>query len=329
MRTRKHALIVLMSFGLLVSLRAQTQDLPIVMPARIEDDSTDPAITATKVEAGLALALDLTARFEYVPSTMRDSLLAERTTEPVTTLEAASIVDADVVAFANCIRLANLVRGEVTLRSGDSLTREQRGVGYASIRHYNDTSVVADPAILTSLQRALCMALDADTLYAGAPEDLRVGPSTLVGIGGIAFEDDTTLPSRWNLFEDRTVVSYDLAINLVHELQSAPYLTVVDLDTRDSMFAMGGLMLIENDRPVSNSELRILRLFDVQHVITGSFTRDGKGALLRLHWCRIEPDGRYTIERSAERRVAEDSAVQAREAVLACVGDVLPHHDDW
>ncbi len=283
----------------------------------------DQAVSASKVEAGLALALDLTARFEYVPSAVRDSLIADQTADPVTTLQAAEIVGADIAAFAQCIRLANLVRAEITLRAGDSLATEQRGVGYAAIRHYNDSGVVADPAILTALQRALCRALEDDSLYAGAPDDLRVFPSTLIGIGGIAFENDSAITTRWNLFEDRTVVSYDMAINLVHELQSAPYLTVVDLDTRDSMFAMGGLMLIENDRPVSNSELRILRLFDVHHIITGAFTRDQKGALLRLHWCRIEPDGRYTIERSAERRVMEDSAVQAREAVLEAVREII------
>lgn len=295
----------------------------MVMPAQIADDSTDPAITATKVEAGLALAFDLTERFAYVPSEVRDSLVLARTSDPVTTLQAAHIVQADIAAFANCIRVANLVRAEITLRSGDSLNIEQRGVGYAAIRHYNDSGVVADPAILTSLQRALCTALGTDSLYAAAPDDLRTVPSTLVGIGGIAFEDDSTISPHWSLFEDRTVTSYDMVINLVHDLQSHPDLTVVDLDTRDSMFAMGGMMLIENDRAVSNTELRILRLFDVQHIIMGSFTRDGKGALLRLHWCTIEPDGRYTIERTAERRINEDSIVEARKAVLACVKDVV------
>jgi len=324
MKLSKRSLLLLVSLCLLVALPALAQDLPVVMPAQIVDDSTDPAITATKLEAGLALALDLTERFAYVPAVVRDSLIAARTTDPVTTLQAAEIVEADVAVFANCIRVANLVRGEVTLRSGDSLKTEQRGVGYAAIRHYSDSGVVADPAILTSLQRALCVALQNDSLYTSAPNDLQVVPTTLVAIGGISFENDSSIAPHWNLFDDRTVVSYDMVINLVHELQASPLLTIVDLDTRDSMFAMGGMLLIENDRPVSNTELRILRLFDVQHIITGSFTRDRQGALLRLHWCRIEADGRYTIERTAEQRVTEDSAVKAREAVLEAAREVVP-----
>jgi len=330
MRMSSLLFALLTVFTVLNTLPGQAQKLPSVMPARIVDDSTDAAVTATKVEAGLALAFDLTERFEYVPSTLRDSLVALRTSEPVTTLQAAEIVQAQIAVFASCVRVANLVRAEVTLRSGDSLETERRGVGYAAIRHYNDSGVVADPAILTALQRALCEALQEPDLYAGAPTDLRTGPTTLVGIGGIAFENDSTVVPHWNLFEDRTVVSFDLAINLVHELQSSPALTVVDLDTRDSMFAMGGMLLIENDRPVSNFELRILRLFDVHQIITGSFVRDAKGAILTLQWCRIEPDGRYTVERTAQRRVDEDSAVTAREAMLACTADLVrlaDHHD--
>ena len=313
---------------LLPSLPVEAQDLPAVMPANVVGDTADPAVSARKVEAGLALALDLTARFEYIPSGMRDSLIAAQTDEAVTTLRAAQIVDADIAVFANSVRVANLVRSEVSLRSGDSLGLEQRGVGYAAVRHYNDSGVVADPAILTSLQRALCVALDDNTLYASAPEDLMAIPSTLVGIGGIAFKNDSSLPSRWKVFEDATVVSYDIVINLVHALQEFPDLTVVDLDTRDSMFAMGGLMLIENDRAVSNTELRILRLFEVGHIITGSFERNTEGALLTLHWCRIEPDGRYTIERSAEQLITEDSAVQTRDAAVALVQQLLADEDD-
>ncbi len=299
------------------------EDRVRVMAAVIADDSTDASVTATKIEAGLSLAMDLTERYLYLPTVVRDSLVRERTAEPVTTLQAVSITGAQMAIFARCIRIANLVRAEIALRSGTDLETEQIGVGYAAIQHVRDSVVVADPAILAALQRALCQALSDPLLFDSAPKDLRVVPTTLVSIGGIEFTNHADLP-LWSIFEDRTVVSYDLAINLVHALHERSSLTVIDLDTRDSMYALGGLYLVENDRPVSNSELRILRLFDVQTVVTGSLTRDEQGAVLRLHWCRIEPDGRYTVQETATLRVASDSLTDLRRLVLECASELGP-----
>jgi len=304
-------------------LLSSVDDRVRVMAAVIADDSTDASVTATKIEAGLSLAMDLTERYLYLPTVVRDSLVRERTAEPVTTLQAVSITGAQMAIFARCIRIANLVRAEIALRSGTDLETERIGVGYAAIQHVRDSVVVADPAILASLQRALCDALSDPQLFDGAPTELRVRPSTLLGIGGIEFQNAADLP-LWSIFEDRTVVSYDLAINLVHALHERPSLTVIDLDTRDSMYALGGLYLVENDRPVSNSELRILRLFDVQTVVTGSLTRDEQGAMLRLHWCRIEPDGRYTVQKSASRRITSDALIDLIEAVLECASELGP-----
>ena len=310
---------LLSSLLVVMAVAASAQERQVVMPAVIQCDTNDAAVTATKLEAGLALALDLTERFEYIPSSVRDSLIALTTSAEVTTLQATSIVQAHVAAFVHCVRLGTLVRTEVTLRSGDSLSVIKSGIGYAAIRHHNQSGLIADPAILAAIQRAVCVALGDSTLYSSIPEDLQVVPTELISIGGIAFEDDNTRAPRWDLFESKTVVSFDLAINLVHELQAQKRVTVVDLETRDSMFAKGGLFLIENNRPVSNTELRILSAFDVRQVIIGSFKRTEQGALLSLKWCAVEADGRYTVQREAKEVVAEDSAEALRNALKAAL----------
>lgn len=71
------------------------------------------------------------------------------------------------IAFARIDRLENILRAEVTIVTGDAFKTRNQGKGYALIRFRNEKydKLVEDPAVLTALQRALCVALLDSNLY--------------------------------------------------------------------------------------------------------------------------------------------------------------------
>jgi len=308
----KH-LILLVTCILLQVIPLKAAQGPRVMPVQISVDSADTLLGAFKVEAGLALAFDLSHRYSYITSWERDSLLGGGGTTR-TALEAARELDASVLAFCSTSRIGQLVRTELSLRTGESFDDLSTGVGYAVIRYENDSTFIADPAILASQQRALCSALRDSSLYLDAGKGLDVRPTTLMAVGGIAFENDSAIAPFWSLFENRTVVSFDVAATIVNGLQGRAEYTMIDVETRDEMYAKAGMLLVENDRASSFSDMRILRLFEVELIVTGSFERIVGGAKLTLQLRRIEPDGRYTVLGTSSQLVTADSLLELRKA---------------
>ena len=90
------------------------------------------------------------------------------------------------------------------------------------------------------------------------------------------------------------------------------------------MYATGGLYLVENDRPAANSELRILKLFGVDAMISGSFTPKGTSAELELHEMLIKPDGSFTSGDGVTAAVGEDKTEELRGAVVECLEGLYP-----
>jgi hypothetical protein len=125
------------------------------------------------------------------------------------------------------------------------------------------------------------------------------------------------------LFKEGMVSAYDLAQTLVTALQTVDTVAMVDIETRDSMYALAGFKLVENNRPMSATEMRVLRGFDVGRALTGSFTRTPQGALLRVSQVDLKADGGYSTINTAEQPVMEDSKNSLREAAAACVRELF------
>jgi hypothetical protein len=296
-------------------------DLPKVIPGTIEADTADPIVSTFKVEAGLALAFDLTGRYSYIPSWTRDSLVDndDRTVESV-----ARQIGAQAISFCRTNRLEHLVRSEILLFTGEDYGTKASGIGYAVIRFHNDSTLIADPAILASQQRALCRVLSNNALYAAADSGLNVVSTELAACGGIEFVNDSTIGTPWKVFENRTVVSYDMVQTVIHELQDYPSMTFVDVDTRDAMYAKAGMALVENDRASTLADLRILRQFEVSRIIVGMFRRIAEGAELTLALGTIESNGQFTENAVVSKIVSTDSIEEVRKAVQLCVYDLMP-----
>lgn len=299
--------------------------LPIVMIGNLVVDTLDAAVTSGKVEAAMALAASLSERYRYASTFTRDSIVrAERPNGTgITVMEAADILRAQYVAFLSVRRLQHIVRAEVVLRNVHKPADDDRGIGYAALHfHHVDESVLADPAILSAVQQAMAVALNDSAMFALVDSGMRARPTMLTAVGGITFENDPTL-LPWDLFKERVTASYDMVETIVHEMLASDKFTVIDVETRDTLYALFGLHMIENYSPVTAIELSFLHDFDVTRLITGTVRRTLQGASLRLALNRVDANGRYTELHSTTQVVADDTKDAIRKAVVQAVMKLL------
>lgn len=290
--------------------------------ADIRLDSTDTLFSRSKVEAGLALALDLTGRYNLIASEYRDSVAREIMKVPGTQLslkDLAGVCNASSAVFASCLRIGNLLRTEFNIIAGPTFTQQRYGIGFDIIRlRTENNGLLPDPAILRAMQRAACVAHNDHDLYSEAPQGLRARPTELVAVGGIHFVQPPA-EQPWSLFSEKVTVSYDVVETIVHECSNDSTRTIVDVETRDAIYAQSGLYMVENYNPISENELGILARFEVQFFITGTLRRTDKGALLELQYSRLGPDATLIPLLKSSVPISTDSKVALRDAVRVAV----------
>ena len=316
---RKHWLTL--CFLLVIVSIAHAQNRPQrVMIGGMQYDTADAAITPQKIEMGVTIALEATKKYRVVPNNVRDSLLRQRP-DTLSVLMAADYINAELIVFCNVGRIGNLVRSEVIVLGGDGFIISLKGVGYGttSIERDSTHEVVADPAILSSLQRAFCVAFSDSLLYAGSDSLLRVRPTKLVAVGGIEFKQPSTDLATWSLFKEKVPASYDAAQHIVEALRGGEDITVIDLDTRDSIMAKARLFMIENYNPTTQTELNVLSAFEVTHVITGSLERIRGGAVFSLAYEEITPQKTLKRIKRSESVIAVDAKAALKDGVRDAV----------
>jgi|NOAtaT_6_FD_contig_121_50808_length_17363_multi_4_in_0_out_0_5 hypothetical protein len=296
---------------------AQTQR---VMVARIDADSADPALHPSKLIAGLTLAFESTKQYVVVPNEIRDSV-ARAIGDSATYQRVADSLGAEIIIFASVARIENLVRSELVIAGGDGFTFSTSGHGYGVtfLRSDSTRSMIHDPAILGSMQRALCMALRDSSLYAKADDALRVRPAALLGIGGINFVDKPADYIPWSTFKEKVPASYDMVLSITAALRYLDEYIVIDTDTRDSIYAKAGLYLVENYNPVTVPELKTLRAFDIDRIITGRYERTSAGADLTLFLQEIGSTGELTTLKKATSSIELDTKQALQDVVRACL----------
>lgn len=305
----------------LMAVASHAQPVRVLM-GELRVDSTDVLISPYKLEAAVALAFDLADEGTIVPTHIRDSVARAHVTSSTgfTLAQITRLCGASSTVFASCLRVGNLIRAEVVRYSGDSLDRRDYGVGYATIRFRKGAdSLLADPAILQAVQRALATMLRRDDIYEKTDPPFNVRPTTLVSVGGIEFTNRAE-GDPWGLFTDRITVSYDMAATVVESMIDDSLFTIVDLDTRDSLFKRAGMFYTENYNSTTEDELGVLAAFEVGTVITGTFQRTGKGATLTLRLSSIRRDDlSLVLLREATVPVEADSKLAIRDAVAVAI----------
>jgi len=295
------------------------------MSGGIQVDTSDRLVSRYKVEAALALALELSNRLQLIPNSVRDSLASAHVSDSLTIQRAADTLGAEIIVFSNLGRIANLVRMETVVLGGDDWIVNNSGVGYAVSFYEGDSAQnrVLDPAILLATQRSLCVALLDSNLYATSDSSLRAMPTMLMAVGGIEFVDSDSELAPWSIFREKISASYDIALTIVSSLRTNSTYTVIDLDTRDSIYALAGLFMVENYNVASRTELTTLKAFDVKMMISGKLERERGGAELTLVLNEIQADASYTPMKRASVLVRVDSKLAIQDGVRACLRELF------
>lgn len=298
-----------------VSTLAQ-QRVQRIMIGGMQYDTADALINPMKIETGLTIALEATQKYRVIPNDVRDSLLRQRP-DTLSVLQAADAVGAELIVFCNIGRIANLVRSEVIVLGGDGFVITVRGVGYGTTSLERDSlgTAIADPAILSSLQRAFCVAFNDSSLYVKADTVLRVRPTALAAVGGIEFKQPASDLGTWSLFKEKVPASYDAAQLIVEALRGRDDITLIDLDTRDSIFAKARLFMIENYNATTAAELNVLSAFEISHLISGSIDRFRGGAVCTLTYDEITQQKTLRQIKRAESVIAVDSKAALKDGV--------------
>lgn len=303
-------------------IRSSVSDKSVLLVGKVSVDTADTVINAAQVETALMIAADNGTAYVTMPSFVRDSLLRKQGLGQLTLADAAKALGADAIAFVTTLRVGNLVRSELVISAGLNYDISRRGIGYDVLRKRSDSTMVSDPAVLASLQRALCNVIGDTALYSNAESVLRVRPTVLTAIGGIAFVPKEGLPV-WTLYKEKIVAAYDAVQNVVHTAMRDPRTTMLDVETRDMIYSRAGYYLVENDDPASSIELRILKAYDVERIIQGRIIQKSASVLeLELQLFDVTPE-RPTMITTARVNITEDSKEALAKAVIAATEQLL------
>ena len=264
-------------------------------------------------------------KYEYVPFAVLDSVfqgaLAEKDT--LTSLTLAKKLDTDFFIFARVNKLGNMLRVDMSAIDARDTNKKKYGVGYAAIRYrrLTDSEQLTDPALLTATMRAFALATGDSALFV-LDDTLKVKPVPTLVIGGINYVNDEK-EDLWEIFRDKEISSYDAVINIFDKIKDSPDFAIYDIDTRDTLYSLFNLILVENYNTSTSTELKTLYNMDVNYFITGILTRDTKGAILDLYFCRILKGGKLAVLDKATGFVNEDTIIEYKSMLRKTVRKLM------
>lgn len=283
---------------------------------------------AGRFDAALNLiATALPEQFELVTLQQRNDAIRtlEAQGQEPTAAKIADELDVDRLLFFRAVRLENMLRVAMTMTQAPDFLKSTEGTGYALIRYRNEETGnrIYDTAILEALQRALADAIGDSAMFAQAEPPLaRVQPVPTLVIGGISFGDHGTRPV-WEIFSDKISVSYEMVLQIFDAVRETPRYVVYDIDSRDSMYAVRKLYMVENYRRPSSLEMQILEQFEVHYLISGSLERTAKDeAVLTLQLGELNR-GMYRQIAQQKTTIREDSREELMQSVRTLASALL------
>ncbi|HRP01343.1 MAG TPA: hypothetical protein PLE30_01735 [Candidatus Kapabacteria bacterium] len=262
-----------------------------------------------------------------IPSLKRDSLIRYNLSNNIKSniLDIANDLGATYILFTRVNAIKHLVRTDVTLVQTKDTSKIIKSFGYASAKYMNDKNkLIYDPAIMASLQRALAGAFKDSTIFIDSSKGFFNKPAPLLAIGGIYFVDDDKLPD-WYIFDKKVVNSFD-ALETIFEsaLKDNNYVTM-DTETRDTIYSMNNLFIVENYAAPSEYELLALYKLGVEYYISGTLQRNADGAKLELYLYKFDKGVMQTIS-SAYEIIPEDSILLLRESLKYLTNKILSNN---
>jgi len=265
--------------------------LPRIMIAQVEFGDKASEIGESKVEAAMNLAVKMSQKFILIGFPERDSVInaMKADNRKTTAGSIAKELNADRIYFIRINVLENMLRADISSSNLKNGKKSKAGVGYCLInfREKDTEKRVYDPSLLKALQRAFAD-VEKDTLmFDNAEGPFKVYPAPTLVIGGIDFRNTDNLP-EWKLYDKKTSTSFDGTEVIFETARTSSKYVAYDMASRDSIYAMFNMHIVENYRPPTSHEMDALSKLDVNYYITGFMNRVPEGAKLELYLCAIK-----------------------------------------
>ncbi len=298
-----------------------------VVIAAVQTGLNVPTSLEYKIDAAFGLACFASGKYTAISYAARDSAarsLEAQHKEP-TALAVAKELRADRILFVQISRIANILRVQVASAKGENFVQTTRSEGYSLLKyHRDDSTIIYDPSLLEALQRAFAGAEGDSMMYAKADSDMRVFPAPPLAIVGIEFRDSLKTRSKIFDVQQQPVTGYDAVLTIFQIAKESNKFTVFDMDTRDTIYATSHLEYVENNKPPSVAELKILRDYGITHCITGMVLRNEQNTVLTLQLCAISPTGKLTKVRAEKGVITdEDSIAEFRQVITRLTKKIL------
>ncbi|HPU23010.1 MAG TPA: hypothetical protein PL149_02510 [Candidatus Kapabacteria bacterium] len=301
-KMKKLALLLLML--VIIGCSAKVEKRKIMLGNYIAGRNiTTEDVSETKADAALSLATRLTGKYDFVEKPERDTIAQrfyDEGKKPIL-LDIAKIAGADEVAFMRADRFINMLRVELVLVDVADTSKRQTGEGFAHLNYRQATTdrALFDPSLLTATQRAFADAKGNNKLYSNQIGNLNVKPAPTLILTGIGF----SLPigiRPWNLYDARITSSYSALEAIFEVAKNSRDFVVYDLETRDSLYSLFKLYVVENYNLPTLNEIDALRKFKVGYFIAGSYEQLPEAAEISLTLYKINENDVEIIKTVAD-----------------------------
>lgn len=277
------------------------------------------------VEAAFNLASELTGNYIYYPWIKRDSVVKawKASNIPFSMKLFSDSLGIQYIYFFQIDRLCNMIRTEIEKVDVNNPKIKTTAYGYGLVHHFREKSnyPIYDPALLTSIQRAFAAVENDSNMYSFAKDEYRVFPNKTLVICGIDFVNDTTL-TPWSLFSNKETRSYDAIENIFEEVRNLDNYTCYDTESRDSIYSLFNLKIIDNFKAPNPVELSALNRLEVNNYISGEFKRTESGAKITLVFCEIS-NNTAKVLKSVSENIDNDDIDAFRNAIKKAAKELM------
>ena len=274
-------------------------------------------ISQVNVEAAFNLASGITGKYSYISNKYRDSLIKKWKDEKrnFNSIDIKNEFGVKNLYFFQIDRLCNVIRTEIEKVNVLNPKIRSKGIGYGLVHHFREKSEIPiyDPALLASVQRAFAIVENDSMMYYKAKDDFRVFPANTLVIAGIEFVNDSTI-KEWDLFKNKEVNSYDAVESEFEVLRNHDKYTVFDIASRDSIYALFNLRIVDNFKAPNAVEISALNRLEVNNYLTGEVKRYENGAKITLILCEIK-ENRTKVLRTETENIENDNIDDFRAAI--------------
>jgi hypothetical protein len=270
-------------------------------------------LEAGKIKPALYYITQLNDKYELVSDSAVNEAI-NRLNKP-SAFEIAHEIFADRIFIIKIEQLVNVIRCEIISASIEepNIARTSEGIAVLHLFKKSNQMPYFDPTILTAMQRAFAAVENDSLMFINLAEPYNVKPAPSIVIAGIEFIDDDNYVN-WEIFNNPLMNSFEYTDLIYKSIYKSLDWVVFDIDSRDAIYGLYNLFLIENHIAPSYNELSALQRFNIEHYITGTIKRNVNGINITLQ-IRENKDNSNKIIKEVSKNIYNNNINEIRDAI--------------